>query len=217
MAIKSDFLEIISGVPQGSILGPVLISVFINDVGKGIQAKYHLYADNSFIHVIHTCAPSLVQALQELQIAFNSLQNALSGFKLILNAQKAKFMFFSKVCSQMLDDTSIFMSDCKSIESVSSYKYLGIWINDKLSFKLYVANLVRKLKIKIAFYFKNKSCFTLNARKKLVEATFLPVIDYGDILYTHPATSTLQSLDPVYHASLCFIADVKSLTHHCTL
>lgn len=92
------------------------------------------------------------------------------------------------------------------------------WIDEKLSFNVHISNLVKKLKMKIGFNFRNKSCFTFSAKKKkLVEATFLSVIDHGDVLYMHAASSTLWSLDSVYHACLCFISNTKSLTHHCIL
>ena len=48
---KSSFLEINIGVPQGSILTPVLFSICINDLGNGMQpAKLHLYADDIFMY-----------------------------------------------------------------------------------------------------------------------------------------------------------------------
>lgn len=72
--------------------------------------------------------------------------------------------------------------------------------------------LLKKLKVKLGFYYRNKSCFTFSAKKKLVEATFLPVIDYGDILYMHAAFSILRHVDSAYHASLRFITNTKSLT-----
>lgn len=211
---KSDFLEITKGVPQGSILGPILFSIFINDLDRDVQAKLHLYADDT---VVYTQASTISVAVQELQTAFQALQYTLLSLKLVLNTQKTKFMVFSKARAQLLDNCGILSLDGKSIERVSSYKYLGIWIDDKLSFNEHITALVKKLKVKLGFYYRNKSCFTFSARKKLVEATFLPVIDYGDILYMHAAFSILRHVDSVYHASLRFITNTKSLTHHCIL
>ncbi len=74
--------------------------------------------------------------------------------------------------------------------------YLGIWIDYKLSFNVHIANLIRKLKIKLGFYFINKSNLTFIAKKKLIESTFLTVLDYGDILYMH-ASSILTSRESV--------------------
>ena len=100
-----------------------------------------------------------------------------------LNALKTKVMIVSKTLLQSFDNLRMSMSDGTLIERVSSYKYLGIWIDEKLSFNVHISNLLKKLKLKMGFYFRNKSCFTFSAKKKLVEATFLSVIDYGDILY----------------------------------
>lgn len=83
---KSDFLEITKGVPQGSILAPILFSIFINDFGKDMHtAKLHLYADDT---VIYSVASSVNQAIDDLQTAFKQLQTALFGLKLVLNPNK---------------------------------------------------------------------------------------------------------------------------------
>ena len=124
--------KITKGVPQGFILGPILFSIFINDLGKDIQAKIHVYADDT---VIYTHAPSIVGAVQELQAAFQSLQTSLLSLKLVLNTQKMKFMVFTKAQSHLPGAFGIFTSEGKSIERVPSHKYLGIWV-DKLSFNV---------------------------------------------------------------------------------
>ena len=163
-------------------------------------------------------APSLAQACSSLQQCFNRLQVVFSSLRLVLNANKTKVMHFTKSRSS-LTPTSLNIStlEGKCIEKVSAYKYLGIWIDEKLTFKVHIENLVRKLRVKLGFYFRNRSCFSLQARKRLINATFLPVLDYGDVIYMHAASSILQTLDTVYHGALRFILNVKSRTHHCCL
>ena len=55
------------------------------------------------------------------------------------------------------EKVSIVTSGGLAVEKVSSYKYLGIWLDDKLSFKVHVDNLVTKLKLKLGFSFRNKA------------------------------------------------------------
>ena len=148
-------------------------------------ANLHLYADDT---VIYTCAPSLVQAFEKLQTAFQSLQASLYGLKLVMYVQKTKLMTFTRAHTQP-EKVSIVTSGGSPIEKVSSYKYLGIRLDDKLSFKVHMDNLERKLKLKLGFYFCNRACFLLMARMKLVQTTFLSVIDYGDLLYVHAPSS----------------------------
>jgi len=70
------------------------------------------------------------------------------------------------------------------IKSVS-FKYLGFLIDDSLSFKPHIQQLVKKLKLRLGFYFRNKSCFSFDAKKRLVAAPVMPVIDDGDVLDMH--------------------------------
>ncbi len=94
------------------------------------------------------------------------------------------------------------------VRRVPFYKYLGIWIDDTLIFNVYIANLIRKLKLKLGFYFRNKSNFTSNAKKKLVEAIFLTVLDYGDILYMH-AASIILTIKPWFSMITMFYYKCK--------
>ena len=66
-------------------------------------------------------------------------------------------------------------------------------------------------------FWKNKSCFSFEAKKRLVAATFLSVLDYGDVLYMNASSKCLQSLDTVYHGALRFVTNFKTLRHHCSL
>lgn len=107
---------------------------------------------------------------------------------------------------------SVTTLECNKIELVHTYR--GVLIDDLLSFKPHVEKL--KLKLKLRFYFQNNLCFS-NAKKQRVAATFLPVLDYGDILYMNASAQCLQMVVTVYHASLRFITNHKFQTHHCEL
>ena len=54
-------------------------------------------------------------------------------------------------------------------------------------------------------------------RKKVVEAVFMSVLDYGDVIYRNASITTLLPLDTVYHSALRFITGESYSTHHCTL
>ncbi len=97
-----------------------------------------------------------------------------------------------------------------------AYVILGRHINTQLRFDSYINYLRLKLKKQLGFYFRNKSCFSFNARKKLVSGTCLPILDYGDVVYQH-ASYLLASLEAVYHGALRFITDCTFSTHHCIL
>ncbi len=74
------------------------------------------------------------------------------------------------------------------IERVSEYKYLGIWLDEKLTFKYHVDYLVCKLQQKIGFLYRNRANFPLISRRRVFEAVFLSVLDYGDIIFGHAPT-----------------------------
>lgn len=210
----SDDLPIIRGVPQGSILGPLLFTIYINDVGQNvIDADCHFYADDM---IIYSFASSLTEATVNLQKAFNVVCNSFSELKLSLNVNKTKLMLFCRSKTKQ-NAPPVVTPDGSVIEVVNTFKYLGVTIDDGLCFKAHIDSLVKKLRLKLSFYFRNKLSFSFNARKRLVAATFLPVLDYGDLLYMHATAQALRSLDSVFHASLRFITNCSARTHHCEL
>ena len=217
---KSEFLTVHKGVPQGSVLGPLLFALYINNVGRGVpKASFHFYADDT---IIYCCCKSISKAFEALQSAFNMVQAQLQQLKLVLNADKTKTMLFSKATKipQPLPQIVTLQDKnekTKKIEGVSTYKYLGFILDDRLTFTSHVENLVKKLQLKLGFYFRNKSCFSFETRRRLVLGTFLPVLDYGDILYRHAPGAVLGKLDAVYHGALRYITNLRPLTHRCAL
>ncbi len=100
---------------------------------------------------------------------------------------------------------------------MTTYKYVGITIVENFSLKSHIDHLVRKLKLVLGFFFRNKSCFSFNARKWLVAATLLPLLDCGDVLYMNASAHSLHLLDVVYHGTLYSLVNWLSLPMRRTL
>lgn len=212
--VKSSSLFINKGVPQGSVLGPVLFTLYINNIFfPSGPNKIHYYADDT---ILYCSGSTLAQAVTGLQTVFDSFQLSLSDLKLVLNSQKTKWMLFSRTHS-ISDNLSICTLQGEKIDSVLSYKYLGIWLDTKLSYQSHIDHLIKKLRRIIGFLYRNKACFSFHSRKTIVQSLLLSVLDYGDIVYMHASSSTLKLLDAVYHSALRFVTGDGFLTHHCTL
>ena len=159
-------LPVPKGVPQGSILGPLLFTIYVDNpcdiLSDGMS---HLYADDT---VFFCSSSSALKSLEMLQSAFDTVKFHLAPLKLVLNAHKSKTMLFSngkQLPSHLPRLSTVYGVE---IEMVTSYKYLGVLTDENLSFKLHIDKRVSKLKFKLRFFFRNKSCFSLQVRKHLI-------------------------------------------------
>ena len=211
--VISDPITLDKGVTQESVLGPLLFLLYINNICDQLKfSSYHMYADDT---ILYTSASSLGAAFANLQSDFISLQHCLFDAKLVINANKTKMMFFHHNSTVILP---ILMAlDGTIIEVVDTYKYLGIWLDKDLNLKYHISYLSKKLKFIVSFLYRFKSCFSVTARKRLVNSLFLSQLDYGDTIYRIACPTTLAKLDPIYHAALRYITGSAFRTHHCTL
>ena len=113
--------------------------------------------------------------------------------------------------------TSITTLDGSDLEYVDIYKYLGVWLDCKLSFQTHIKHLQSKIKSRIVFLFCNKASFIHVAKHTIVKLTILPILDFGNVIYKIASNTLLSKLDAVYHSAIHFVTKAPYTTHHCDL
>ena len=137
--LSSDVILTTHGVPQGSVLGPLLFNLFINDIDSIPDVKKILFADDAAFVVSDS---SFTRCHEKVVSVIQNLSAWLENNKLIPNVNKTKLMLVTLRPTPILPD--IFFGDT-ALEWVDNIKYLGLYIDSKLSFSCQVDYVCNKL------------------------------------------------------------------------
>ena len=172
----SNNLPLTCGVPQGSILGPLLFLIYINDFKNCIldNTAYHFADDTNVIF----SKRNIGQLKKALSKQIDTIYDWLCANRLSLNAKKTELVLFhskNKVVTSRLTvkikGTKVFLSN--------HVKYLGILIDSKLSWKTHISELTKKLNRATGLLAKLRNYVNKNTLKSLYFSLFQSYLSYG--------------------------------------
>ena len=175
----SDVCTIESGVPQGSILGPILFIAFTTDLAKEVpESKIVAYADDAAILVsasnLETLQTRIEKILQQVQEWYTS-----NG--LLINPSKTEYMVLGKGNIMEINvkegDNNI------PIQSKKHLKVLGVTIDQRLSWNEHVTTIKKKTTNAIRNIARTSAILPLKSRQMLTEALVTPHYNYCDVVY----------------------------------
>ena len=188
----SSFQTITCGVPQGSILGPLLFLIYINDIRvSSSQVKFHLFADDTCIFHSRKDATTLQK---DLNTSLENVSNWLKANKLTLNVKKSNLLFFNIGNNEPKKDINIYL-DGEQLKPKEYAKYVGVYIDNKLSWQKHIQetnNKINKgigiLKI-IRHYIQDKQLINLYS------SFIKPYIEYGTLAWGGACKTNLTKID----------------------
>ena len=174
----SNFQTVTCGVPQGSILGPLLFLCYVNDMSASISTDslLVLYADDSTIAYSHS-DPNIIS--EKMGKELHSCNQWLVDNKLSLHLGKTECILFGS--KRKLRKIKNFKITCNehTISAKSNVKYLGLDIDQYLSGELIVDNIIKKVNSRLKFLYRQSQFLSKNARKTLCTALIQCYFDYA--------------------------------------
>ena len=190
--VSSRFGLIACGVPQGSVLGPLLFLLYVNDMPNAVPGSdIRLFADdtNIFFH-----ASNMTDLQVNTDSALKNLSDWFLANKMSFNKDKTSYMFFNFKKKSCSDDIGISMDDVKLLRE-SSYKYLGVIIDDQLTWNQHIDHIISKIKRFIGIFFRLRNKLSSVCLKDLFFALIYPHLLYGVEIYSTANKSVLNRLN----------------------
>ena len=193
------------GVPQGSTLGPLLFLIYINDIVNSTSSLPRLFADDSCLNIN-------ADSLSSLELIINSELKKISDWvnanQLTINPTKSNVLLVPPKLNRASNNITVAINSTP-IEVVKEAKYLGITIDNKLTFGSQIEYLESKLSRAVGIISKLKHFFPSSVLLKLYYALFHSNLLYGLLIWHNTYSTYTNKISRLQNKAIKMIANSK--------
>lgn len=209
---QSGLKDVQSGVPQGSILGPILFCMYVNDLPKiCTNVSIHLYADDVQFYLSRP--PGLIE---DLVCRINEDLSAIYGWsvanRLLLNAAKTQLILISSSSFDTETIPPIFLSDNR-LSFVDNITTLGFKLNRNLSCSNHINYIVGRIYGGLRKLWLSQAFTPLETRLKLLKTLIIPLICYAETVYCKLDSVSQNKLQVAFNNSVRYVYGLRRYDH----
>ena len=191
---SSTTLPISAGVPQGSILGPLLFLVFINDIVREIQSNINLFADDTSLFLV---VDNPADDAKQLQSDINKISSWADTWLVKFNPSKSECLIISRKRLRPAHPT-LHMYDT-DIPTVEDHKHLGIIFSSNGSWHSHIRYIKEKAWRRINILRQLKHLLDRKSLEIIYFSFIRPILEYGGIVWNNCSLSEKDEIDKIQH------------------
>ena len=207
--VISETKLISTGVPQGSVLGPLLYLIYVNELPNiSNQFSTCLFADDTTLIFENS---NKYELFNQCDYGVNLFFSWCCANRLSINISKTNMMLFSNILTP-LDIADVFMNN-KKIEYASSTRFLGVTIDDKLKFNLHINAITKKISKNIGVLYKLKQYLPCETLLSVYRSIIEVYINYCNLLFGNASYTHLSPLVIAQKKAIRIVANQPYRSH----
>ena len=193
--MKSNWSGVMRGVPQGSILGPLLFLIYSNDLPSVLtHCQARQYADDTTLSVVDSSSDALQMKLNE---DLRKIQEWVLANKLCLNVTKTQLMVLSRKRRESELINVCVTAGEHELERAKCVKSLGVFLDDGLKWREHVKELSRKCWAGLSRLKRFRKVLPTTLKKRLYSSLVLPHLDYCCLVWQECSKELVNRLEKI--------------------